>query len=172
MYFSYCCVKILTGDSMAQAYISLMSNFGDRREFLNRAVWAIDSLPQTKISTVGRIYEAELQNQKPKSFYVSAVRVETELSPEMLLGSLHGIEAAMGRNRKEKSCVIDLDLLMFEDYETKNKAITLPHSEMLNRPYILAALLSIYADKEYKNRLKDLGEDNVKVTGEGLYMPL
>ena len=153
---------------MAQAYISLMNNFGDRTEFLNRAVWAINSLPDTKVSAVGRIYETELE----KDFYVSAIRVETELSPPMLLGALHGIEAAMGRKRNGKSCVIDLDLLLYENCETESKELTLPHKEMHNRPHILAALLSVHADKEYKNRLKELGEDNVKVTGEGLYMPL
>ena len=157
---------------MTQAYISLMSNFGDRREFLNRAVWAINSLPDTKVSAVGRIYETQLPKEKPKSFFVSVVRVETEMTPEMLLGSLHGIEAAMGRNREEKSCVIDLDLLLYGDCEIESEEITLPHKEILNRPHILSALLSIYADKTYKDRLRELGQDNVKVTGEGLYMPL
>ena len=157
---------------MAQAYISLMSNFGDRREYLNRAVWAINSLPRTKVTAVGRVYETELQSEKPKSFFVSAIRIETELAPEMLLGSLHGIEAAMGRNRKDKSCVIDLDLLMYDDCEIHNDCITIPHREILNRPHILSALLSIYADKTYKDRLRELGQEGVKVTGEGLYMPL
>lgn len=157
---------------MTQAYISLMSNFGDRREYLNRAVWAINSLPCTKVSAVGRIYETELPKEKPKSFFVSAVRIETELSPQMLLGALHGIEAAMGRNRNEKSCVIDLDLLLYGDCETEDGNLILPHKEILNRPHILSALLSIYADKTYKDRLRELGQDNVKVTGEGLYMPL
>ena len=157
---------------MTQAYISLMSNFGDRREYLNRAVWSINSLPRTKVSAVGRIYEAQLKNKKPKDFFVSAIRIETELSPETLLGALHGIEAAMGRNRIDKSCVIDLDLLLYGDCEIESEDLNLPHKEMLNRPHILAALLSIYADKTYKDRLRELGQDDVKVTGEGLYMPL
>lgn len=157
---------------MAQAYISLMSNFGDRREYLNRAVWAVHALTETSVSAVGRIYEARLKNEKPQEFFVSAIRIETELSPEKLLGALHGIEAAMGRNRKDKACVIDLDLLTYEDIELSREDITLPHREMLNRSHILCALLSIGADKTFKDRLRELGEDNVKVTGDGLYMPL
>ncbi len=157
---------------MAQAYISLMSNFGDRREYLNRAVWAIHALPDTSVSAVGRIYESGLEKGKSQDFFVSAIRIETQLPPEKLLGALHGIEASMGRNRKEKSCVIDLDLLMYEELELDTPALTLPHKEILNRPYILCALLSLGADKKFKDRLKELGEDNVKVTGEGLYMPL
>ncbi len=157
---------------MAQAYVSIMSNFQDRREFLNRGVWAINALPKTKVTAVGRIYEAEIEGEKPKEFYVSAVRIETLLPAPMLLGALHGIEAAMGRNRKDKFCVIDIDLLLYDDIEIQSKDLTLPHKEMLNRPYILSALLSIYSDKAYKDRLNELGEIGVKVTGEGLYMPL
>ena len=157
---------------MAQAYISLLSNFGDRRELLNRAVWAIHALPKTKVTAVGRVYETELKEGKPKQFLVAAARLETELSPETLLGALHGIEAAMGRNRKEKACVIDLDLLTFEDVETDTPELQLPHKEMLDRPHILSALLSIYADKTYKTRLLEIDNGKTKVTGEGLYMPL
>lgn len=157
---------------MAQAYISLLSNFGDRKEYLNRSIWAIHALPQTKVVSVGRVYETELQGEKPKNFYVAAARIETALSPEALLGALHGIEAAMGRNRKGRECVIDLDLLNYENEERNTNELHLPHKELLNRPHILAALLSIYADKTYKTRLQEIDNGKTRVTGEGLYMPL
>ncbi len=157
---------------MAQVYLSLMSNFENRGEYLNRALWAVNALPETKVTNVGRVYETAINGEKPENFLTAAVRIETELSPKILLGALHGIEAAMGRNRSNKACVIDLDILMYEDCEIADRELTLPHPEIMNRPYILSALLSIYADRAFKDQLREIDDGNTKVTGEGLYMPL
>lgn len=159
---------------MSQATLSIISNWGNKAEALNRAVWALAAVPNIDVTAVSRVYEADLNNYKgqPK-FLCAAVRIETELSPLSLLYACHGIEAAMGRLRAKKQPVaIDIDILEFEDFESNTKELTIPHKSMLERPYILCPLLSLRPDRALKEALLKLGEKDVKLTGEGLYLPL
>ncbi len=157
---------------MAQAYISLGSNKDNRAENINRAVWAIAAQKEIKVQKVSGIYEATFHELPEKrEAYFAAIRVETSLSPEELLEHLLGVEKSFGKERLGET-VIDLDLLMFEGEERQAENLKLPHPEIKNRPHIICPLLNLYADKELKDILKNLGEDNVKYTGEGLYLPL
>ncbi len=159
---------------MSQAYLSIISNAENKAEALNRAVWALASVPKTKVQAVSSVYEADLMEYKGQPvFLCAAIRIETELTPLSLLYACHGIEAAMGRQRaKRQHVAIDIDVLEFEDYTCNTKELTLPHKEMLNRAYILCPLLSIRPDKALKEALCALQENKVRVTGEGLYLPL
>ncbi|MBQ7045293.1 MAG: 2-amino-4-hydroxy-6-hydroxymethyldihydropteridine diphosphokinase, partial [Clostridia bacterium] len=101
-----------------QAYIALGSNMGNAAENLNRAVWALSTVPGIKVTAVSKVYETEPVGYKKQDNFLNAVvRVESELSPQALLGACLGIEAGMGRIRKIKNGprVIDLDLLLYED---------------------------------------------------------
>ncbi len=154
---------------MAQVYISLGCNEGARGENINRAVWAIGAFGKTKVQKVSGIYEAkkhELDGEAPG--YFAAIRIETALSPEELLAELQKKENSF----LENGIKVKLDILMFEGQERDSEILKLPHPEIKNRPHIICPLLNLYADKELKNALKELGEENVKYTGVGLYLPL
>lgn len=159
---------------MSQAILSVISNTENKAEALNRAVWALAAVPKTKVSAVSRVYEADLKEYKDQpTFLCAAIRIETELSPLSLLYACHGIEAAMGRTRaKRMPIAIDIDILEFEDFTSDTNELTIPHKEMLNRAHILCPLLSLRPDRALKDALQNIGEDGVKVTGEGLYLPL
>jgi len=159
---------------LAQAYIGLGSNKGKRSENINRAVWAISAVEGIKVKTVSGIYEAEqhhLGGNTSGSF--AAIRVESELSAEMLLDALLEIEAVFGKDKNRNSeKTIDLDLLYFEGVEMDTERLTLPHKQLLNRPYVICTLLNLYPDSILKKRLRELGEEGIKLTGDGLYLPL
>lgn len=159
---------------MSQATLSIISNTVNKAEALNRAVWAISAVPNLQVTAVSRVYEADLKEYKgQETFLCAAIRIETELEPLSLLYACHGIEAAMGRTRVKKQPVaIDIDILEFEDFESSTKELTIPHKELLNRAHILCPLLSLRPDREFKDALQKLNNEDVKVTGEGLYLPL
>lgn len=159
---------------MSQAYISLGSDSGNRAENINRAVWIIAAHPKIKVTAVSRLYETKLgDSSSGENPLFGAIRVETSLSPRELLTALIETEDEMGKNRDKNSpTVIDADLLYYEDAVMNTPDLILPHPQIENRPHIICALLSIYADKNLKDRLKDLGEKNVWVVSDGLYMPL
>ncbi len=146
-----------------KAVIGIGTNIGDRAENIRNAVEAIDLLPDVKVLRCASIYEtAPWGYTEQQSFYNTVVEVETTKSPEMLLGACLGIEAGMGRVREFKNGprVIDLDLLIVEDYENNSPDITVPHSLIGERDFVLIPLKELYEGmnvlgfsyvNEYKN---------------------
>ena len=157
-----------------QAYIALGSNIGDRGENLNRAVWALASVPGVRISAASRVYETEpVGYRKQEKFYNAVVRVETTLTPRALLGVCLGVESGMGRIRGKKNGprVIDLDLLLYEGEKCQSRELTLPHPRMEERAFVLSPLCDLVQDPYYLHILKELGRGGVKVTGASIIKP-
>lgn len=80
-------------------------------------------------------------------FLNAAVLLETELEPLALLEELLGIERQMGRDRSltvaKGPRVIDLDLILFSDMVMTTPTLTLPHSAMRERRFVLEPLAEI-----------------------------
>jgi 2-amino-4-hydroxy-6-hydroxymethyldihydropteridine diphosphokinase len=90
------------------------------------------------------------------AFVNAAVLLETELAPLPLLDLLLGIERSFGRNRAagppKGPRTLDLDLLLYSrsrlcepggDLVLNDPALTLPHSAMHDRRFVLAPLAEI-----------------------------
>ncbi len=146
-----------------KAVIGIGTNIGDRAANIKSAVEALDLLPDVKVLRCAGIYETEPWGfTEQRAFFNTVVEVETSVSAEMLLGECLGIEAGMGRIREFKNGprIIDLDLLVFEGYENNTDAITVPHSRIGERDFVLVPLKELYDDmnvlgvsyiKQYEN---------------------
>ena len=81
---------------------------------------------------------------------VQVVPVETLLEPGELLRGLLRIELEMGRRRDlvvaKGPRVIDLDLLLVDDFVVATKELTLPHPAMAERRFVLEPLAEIAAE--------------------------
>ena len=151
------------------AYIALGSNMGERAENINRAVQAIAALPMTAVVKASNIYEtAPLGYSSQADFYNAVIQVETEFSPEALLGACLGIEAAMGRVREfvNGPRMIDLDLLIFGEETRDTKELILPHPRMRERSFVLVPLCDVLDSEEYKGLLNKLGREGVMQVNE------
>ena len=132
-----------------KAVIGIGTNIGNRAENIRNAVEALDLLPDVKVLRCASIYETEPWGYtEQQRFYNTVVEVETTKSPEMLLGACLGIEAGMGRIREFKNGprVIDLDLLVFENYNNDSQHITVPHPLIGERDFVLVPLKELYGD--------------------------
>ena len=132
-----------------KAVIGIGTNIGDRALNIRNAVEALDLLPDVKVLRCASIYETDPWGYtEQQSFYNTVVEIETSKSPEMLLGACLGIEAGMGRVREFKNGprVIDLDLLVVENYKNSSHHITVPHSLIGERDFVLVPLKELYAD--------------------------
>ena len=132
-----------------KAVLSLGSNIGSRKENLLGALEALGHLPKTKVIETSPIYETEPWGFTGQdSFYNCAVTVDTELSPRVLLGACLGIEADMGRVRlfKNGPRIIDIDILLYEDFESSDNELTVPHRFILERDFVLVPLHDLFPE--------------------------
>ena len=73
------------------------------------------------------------------------MRVETALAPRALLEALLAIERAAGRERGERNAArtLDLDLLLYGDRIVDEPGLTVPHSRLAERAFILEPLAAL-----------------------------
>ncbi len=149
---------------MAKAYVALGTNMGKRTANLQKAVESISRLPQTKVVSVSSLYETKPWGYSEQNNFLNAVAlVETELGPFTLLGSLLGIEAAMGRVRTIPNGprIIDLDLLMYDKVTVKTPDLTLPHPRMMERGFVLKPLTDLLPEEPYLSALSEQDQTEV-----------
>lgn len=133
---------------MPRAYLGLGSNLGDRLENLRRAVALLGARGVRPLRS-SRVYETDPVGGPPQPDYLNAVvEVEAEGSARDLLAACQGVEAEMGRVRRERwgPRVIDLDVLTFGREEVREPDLLIPHPRMHERAFVLVPLLELDAD--------------------------
>ncbi len=131
---------------MVICYISVGSNLGDRRFYIESAVKKIKTLVNTRVNKVSSIIETSPQGGPPQGPYLNAVlEIETEISPYRLLQELQRIESLLGRVRTVANAArtIDLDILTYGDVCMNEEALCIPHPRMLERDFVMIPLQEI-----------------------------
>lgn len=135
------------------AVIALGSNQGDREELLREAVREIAALDGVRVTAASGIVETPALkldgvDESAPSYLNAVVLVKSAMSPEELLAALHGIEAKLGRVRKEVwgDRTLDLDLIDFGGLTRDTDEITLPHPRAWQRGFVLAPWLQVQPD--------------------------
>jgi 2-amino-4-hydroxy-6-hydroxymethyldihydropteridine diphosphokinase len=137
----------------ATAVIALGSNLGDREATLERAVAALDALPESSILAVSSWHGTValtvdgLDPEKPA--YLNGVALlQTHLDPYSLLDALRSIEAENGRERVERwgDRTLDLDLIAFDELEIDSEVLQVPHPRAHERDFVLAPWLEVQPD--------------------------
>lgn len=135
------------------AYILSGSNLGDREKNLETACEKLEALPGLEIIATSAIYLSEAQgmNSENPDFMNQVIMIEFLYRPNELLNGLEKIETKMGRTDKGnlKPRPIDLDILLFGDEIIETKELTIPHKELLKRPFAMIPLLQITPDIEH-----------------------
>lgn len=132
-----------------KAVLGIGTNMGNRAENINSAVESLSLVPGVSVLRVSDLYETTPWGiTQQRNFYNNVVEIETELSPNALLGACLGIEAAMGRVRELKNGprIIDIDVLVYEDAVSDTKELQLPHPRIGERNFVLVPLKELYDD--------------------------
>jgi len=124
-----------------RTFLSLGSNLGDRRAHLRAA---IDSLPD--VVAVSPVYETDpVGGPSQDAFLNLVVQLDTNLTPESLLGLCHRIESGAERVREERwgPRTLDLDIIWMEGVELSTDRLTIPHPRWKQRRFVLAPLRNL-----------------------------
>ena len=131
------------------AYLSLGSNLGDRRSFLESAVFELASRPGIELLAVSSIFETEPVGliEQPL-FHNACACVRAEGTARQLLQCLQAVEEMFLRERSVRwgPRTLDLDLLLCGDQIVGSPDLILPHPRMTERCFVLVPLGEIEPD--------------------------
>ena len=140
---------------MADMYLGLGSNLGDRREHLRRALDRVSE--RCVVKKVSSLYETDpVGCPGPERFLNAAAHIETVLIParanysETLRpeGFLRSIERDEGRVRRRKNDprTLDLDILLYGNRILDEDDLAVPHPRLHERAFVLIPLAEIAPD--------------------------
>lgn len=130
---------------MNTTYLLAGSNMGNRTAYLQQATKIIEEQCGSIIAR-SHIYETAAWGVLDQPhFYNQAFAVRTHLPPEQLMQTLLNIEAAIGRQRVQKMGprIIDLDILLIDDWVLHTPLLTVPHPHLTERRFALTPLAEI-----------------------------
>ena len=136
--------------------LGLGSNMGNRAIHLKRAISRLSRGCDAVLRTVrvSRVYEspALTPGGAPADWnlpYLNcALGGETSLEPGALLQHVQELERTLGRRDHERWAprVIDIDILWWSGREMRAEGLTIPHPEILKRPFVLEPLRDLIPD--------------------------
>ena len=133
-----------------QIYLGLGSNLGDRKSNLFQALELLKerALTITRISPVVESPALLLKGSPAdwdRPFLNLALQCETKCKPEIVYGWIKEIERNIGR--VSGPCwsprPIDIDILTWGDNKVSTKTLTIPHTELRKRNFVLTPLVAL-----------------------------
>jgi 2-amino-4-hydroxy-6-hydroxymethyldihydropteridine diphosphokinase len=134
---------------MSRVFLGLGSNRGKREEYLLRALGELRRISGSVLAGQSSVYETEPVGMKEQPPFLNmAVELETDIDVRILFGMLQGIERNLGRTKSVRwgPREIDIDLLYYGDTMMETEQLTLPHSGIPARRFVLQPLSEIAAD--------------------------
>ncbi|MGA2679160.1 MAG: 2-amino-4-hydroxy-6-hydroxymethyldihydropteridine diphosphokinase [Sedimentisphaerales bacterium] len=128
------------------AYIGLGGNLGDREKNIDKTVQSLRKTPDVSVERVSAVVETKPLSDAEQPKYLNCVaEIRTSLTAAKLHQQLIRIENALGRKRGKKwaSRTIDIDLLLFGNEVINSDTLTIPHSQMHLRSFVLAGLCEL-----------------------------
>lgn len=129
---------------MPTIFLSLGSNFGDRRENVRRAVEALRE--QYTQRAVSSLYETEPVGYLHQPTFLNIVwQGETEDEPNVVLRWIKALEQTMGREPSFPNGprLIDIDLLLYDQRVITKPDLQVPHPRMTERAFVLLPFAEI-----------------------------
>ena len=140
---------------MPKAYLGLGGNIGDRKENIKEALHLLEGRGTVKVLRCSSYYETAPVGYEKQEWFLNAVaEVETELVPAELLLLCNEVEQLLKRVRLIRwgPRTIDIDILLYEDFESQEEKLTVPHPRMHERAFVMVPLAELAPDLRIQGR--------------------
>jgi len=134
---------------ISQVFLGLGSNMGDRNEYLQKAIKALEYVPEITVINLSSIYETEpFGGITQDKFLNMVIKIETTLIPDKLLEVTMAIEKELDRVRTVRwgPRTIDIDILLYGNEVISTRDLTIPHPGITERDFVLVPLLEVDSD--------------------------
>tara|TARA_B100001750_G_scaffold239287_1_gene247112 strand:+ start:596 stop:1132 length:537 start_codon:yes stop_codon:yes gene_type:complete len=143
-------------------YIGLGSNIGDREHNLNKSISLITKDSNIILLNKSNIYESKpMYNLNQANFLNMVIEIRSDLDVISFFNYIQNIEKQIGRplNRiKNSPRVIDLDILIFKNEIMDNNILTIPHTDLNNRAFVIIPMNDIASELIVPLIDKSIGE--------------
>jgi 2-amino-4-hydroxy-6-hydroxymethyldihydropteridine diphosphokinase len=140
-------------------YLGLGANLGDRVASLQAAVNGMRA--SITIDDVSSVWDTapQLVTDQPR-FLNAALVGTTALDPFGLLRALKRLEAELGRrpNRRYGPRAIDIDVLLYDEWQVDSQELTIPHPMLAQRAFVLAPLAEIAPNFRHPHLRRTISE--------------
>jgi 2-amino-4-hydroxy-6-hydroxymethyldihydropteridine diphosphokinase len=128
------------------AYIGIGSNQGDPLTNCTGAIEHICASGHNRLLEQSSFYHTEPWGYRDQDYFINlAIKIETSLSPFDLLSFLQGIERKLAKKQDIPwgPRTIDLDILFYNNDIVESSHLTIPHSFVCQRGFVLYPLEEI-----------------------------
>ncbi|SFB31984.1 2-amino-4-hydroxy-6-hydroxymethyldihydropteridinediphosphokinase [Lentibacillus halodurans] len=157
---------------MKNIFLALGSNIEPRKEYLSKALHALNLHQQMTVIRRSSIYQTIPVGYTDQADFLNmVVELDTSLSPLELLDVCQSIEQQLDRKREIRfgPRTIDLDILIYNQENRETERLTLPHPRILERAFVLIPLGEIApkltmptADKTVSDYIEELPESDIE----------
>ena len=132
----------------SKAYIALGANLNSPASTLESALETISQSKGIELVKRSSLYRSPPLDADGPGYINAVAAIKTPLSPLELLHQLQAIENAFGRERLYRNSprTLDLDVLLYENFNSDSPELTVPHPRMHLRSFVLMPLMEIAGD--------------------------
>ena len=129
----------------SKAYIALGANLNSPASTLESALETISQSKGIELVKRSSLYRSPPLDADGPDYINAVAEIKTTLSPLELLHQLQAIENAFGRERLYRNSprTLDLDVLLYENFNSDSPELTVPHPRMHLRSFVLMPLMEI-----------------------------
>ena len=129
----------------SKAYIALGANLNSPASTLESALETISQSKGIELVKRSSLYRSLPLDADGPDYINAVAEIKTTLSPLQLLHQLQAIENAFGRERLYRNSprTLDLDVLLYENFNSDSAELTVPHPRMHLRSFVLMPLMEI-----------------------------
>ena len=140
------CVSVKLHRGWHTAYVAIGSNLGDKENYMEVGINALKEAEDVRVIKVADVIATKPYGvEEQPDFLNSVIEIQTLLSPQELLDTLHEIENQAGRERTLRwgPRTLDLDIIFYDDLVMETETLIIPHVDMENREFVLEPMVQL-----------------------------